>query len=67
MPYSPFGAFVESEVEKALSPAEFAFLKQNPAIFAPQEAVVRKTGAPDETVIVSALQVPAFLEHLASV
>jgi hypothetical protein len=29
---SPFGAFIEADVEKALSPAEFAFLKQHPGI-----------------------------------
>jgi hypothetical protein len=63
---SPLGAFVEADVEKALSPAEFAFLKQHPGIFAPQDAVVRKTGSPDETVSVSALQVQPFLEFLAS-
>jgi hypothetical protein len=64
---SPFGAFIEAEVEKALSPDEFAFLKKNPAVFAPQEVVVHKTGAPDENVTVSALQMQTFIEHLASV
>jgi hypothetical protein len=65
--FSPLGAFVEEEVEKVLSPAEFAFLKKNPGIFAAQEAIIRKTGSPDETVTVSALQVQPFLEYLASV
>ena len=63
---SPFGAFTEEEVQKALSPAEFAFLKKNPAVFAPHQAVITKTGSPDQSVTVSALQHQAFLEYLSS-